>query len=36
MNLHGKQTIKFWAHGLVDMKDSMHGLARYEDSGGIV
>ena len=24
---------KFCAHDLVDMKDSMHSLARYEDSG---
>ena len=33
MNLHGKDSMKFLAHGLVDMKDSVYGLARYEGFG---
>ena len=32
MKLRGKQHMRFWAHGLADMKDYMHGLGKYEDS----
>ena len=29
--MHGKDDMKFLAHGLVDMEDSIHGLDRYEE-----
>ena len=31
--MHGKDNMKFLAHDLVDMEDSIHGLDRYEDFG---
>ena len=33
MNMHGKDNMKFLAHGLVGMKDSRHGLDRYDNHG---
>ena len=31
--MHGKDNMKFLAHGLVGMKVALHGLDRYEDNG---